>query len=275
MEKLAVIAAEGETVRVILEKLEEKKGDIFIVDLTGGRWLKEFSYPGDSFSPGEVGKIIKRLKKEGVKNVVFAGKVDKRAIYQRKKIDLGALKILLSVPDFSDDTLLRAVIDTLKKEGISVLGQKVILSDMIPSEGVLTKAKPSKDQWRDIAFGFQIAKEIGRLGIGQTVVVKARSIVAVEALEGTDSTILRGGELAGEGVVVVKIKRPQQSDLVDIPLVGLETLRTMEKVKAKVLAVEAKETIILDIERVKRMADEKKMVLVAVNESLLSPWLTS
>lgn len=273
--RLGVIGGEGDIVGIALKRLEERGERVFIVDVTGtGYVLEAFPhFTGASFSVGEVGRIIKRLKREHVERVVFLGKVDKRALYRRKKFDMRALRVLLSLRDFSDDALLKAAIRELEGEGISVVGQKSILPEMVPLPGILGRLKPSKGQWLDVAFGFKMAREIGRLGIGQTVVVKARSVVAVEAVEGTDTTIIRGGELAGEGITVVKVKRPGQSDLMDLPLIGLKTLEVMEKVGGKVLAVEAHETIILDIREVVKEADRRGIVLMAVDEEFLASWL--
>ncbi len=117
-------------------------------------------------------------------------------------------------------------------------------------EGVLTENVPSEDEWKDIAFGWKIAKEIGRLDIGQTVVVKDQAVMAIEAIEGTDSAIERGGKLSGAGAVVVKVSKPDQDMRFDVPVVGLDTLKTMIEVNARVLAVEAKKSILLDREEI-------------------------
>ena len=117
---------------------------------------------------------------------------------------------------------------------------------MLMPEGVLTKNKPSDDERKDIEFGWKIAKEIGRLDIGQTVVVKNRAVMAVEAIEGTDEAIKRGGKLAGKGAVVVKVSKPNQDMRFDVPAVGLQTLSAMQEVNARVLCVEAKKSLILN-----------------------------
>ena len=129
-------------------------------------------------------------------------------------------------------------------------------------EGVITKSGPSKDEWEDIVFGWTISKEIGRLDIGQTVVIKNRAVMAVEAIEGTDEAIKRGGRLAGEGAVVIKVSKPQQDMRFDVPVIGPDTLKAMVEVKARVLAVEAKKSILLNREMMIAQANKAHIAIV-------------
>ena len=139
------------------------------------------------------------------------------------------------------------------------------LDNIVASPGILTKRKPSKEERQDIEFGWQMAKEIGRLDIGQTVVVKDQAILAVEAIEGTDEAIRRGGLLCGQGAVVVKVCKPQQDLRFDLPAIGTQTIKTMEEVKASCLAVEAGKTIIIEREAVIHEADRAGIAIVAVH----------
>jgi hypothetical protein len=145
------------------------------------------------------------------------------------------------------------------------LESTVCLPQLISTEGVLSKRAPRQEEWEDINLGFQIAKEIGRLGIGQTVVVKKQVILAVEAVEGTDAAIQRAGALAKSGCVVVKVSKPQQDLRFDVPAVGVDTVRRLHEIDAAVLAVEAGKTILLEKQELLRQADEFGIAVVGVS----------
>lgn len=198
---------------------------------------------------GKIGEIIDTLKKQGVTEAVLAGKFPKTLLFQRKVIpDFRAAKLLLTIKDWGDDSIINAVSQEFEKDGIRFLPITEFCATLITPEGVLTKSAPTEKQWEDVRFGFRIAKEIGRLDIGQTVVVKDKAVMAVEAIEGTDEAIRRGGRLAEEGAVVVKVIRPNQDTRFDVPVIGLNTLKAMIEVNAKVLAVESGQSIFLQKE---------------------------
>ncbi len=270
MGRLGIIAGQGEIVDLAIETLSGRGEAPYVIDITGGDVLKRLpSVDGDAFGVGQVGGILKALKKAGVDRVLFLGKVDKRLLYRKKRIDFKALQFLLTLKDFKDDTILDAVIKELEREGIEVVGQKDVLREMVPGPGFLGGVPAGPGVMADVAFGFSMARRVGDLGIGQTVVVKERSVVAVEAVEGTDEAIRRGGQLAGPGVVVVKVKRPSQSSLLDVPTVGLRTLEVLKEVRARALAVEAGETLVLDLEAMDLEAREAGISLLAVNHAFL------
>ncbi len=207
-------------------------------------------------SIGKLGSIIDALKKAHIKEVLMAGKAPKELLYRSRIIpDLRAIKVLMSLPDRKDDTIMLAIVDELHKEGIRVLRITDFAGSLLVKNGVLTKKRPSKAQMEDIEFGFQIAKEIGRLDIGQTVVVKDRAVMAVEAIEGTDRAIKRGGKLAGEGAVVVKVSKPQQDLRFDVPVAGPDTIRAMKESGASVLCLEAEACLLVQKEKVIEEAD--------------------
>jgi UDP-2,3-diacylglucosamine hydrolase len=200
---------------------------------------------------GKFGKLIDGLKKSGIEEAVMAGKVSKTLLYKSKIIpDLRAVKLLLSLKDRKDDSILLAIADELSREGITLLDITGFSKELLMPAGVLTKSRPSEDEWKDIRFGWEIAKEIGRMDIGQTVVVKDRAVMAVEAIEGTDEAIRRGGALAGKGAVVVKVSKPNQDMRFDVPTVGLQTLLAMQEVKARVLCVEPQKSLVLNRDRI-------------------------
>lgn len=217
---------------------------------------------------GKIGGIIDFLKQSGAGEVVMAGKVPKGLLYSGGiRPDLRAAKMLFSLKDRSDDSIMLAITNELEKEGMRLLSMTDFCGGLLTPEGVLTKKAPSKGQWKDIEFGLRIVKEIGRLEIGQTVVVKDRAVMAVEAIEGTDETLLRGGRLAGGGGVAVKASRPAQDMRLDVPVVGLGTLEAMMEADIAVLALEAQKSVFLERDAFIKAADETGIKVVGVSGS--------
>ena len=163
-----------------------------------------------------------------------------------------------------------AIAAYLEKQGIQIIDSTTYLSDSLPAEGVLTKRKPTKKEWEDIAFGFRMAKEISALDIGQTVVVRERCVVAVESIDGTDETIRRGGHLAEKGAVVVKVARPKQDMRFDVPAIGLDTVRVAINSGISAIALEAKRTILFDESESLKLANQAKLSIVSVSEKNVS-----
>lgn len=216
---------------------------------------------------GRFGGLISLLKKLSITNAVMAGKVPKEILYKHKTSvipDMKAVKLLFSLKDRADDTIMRAVVHELEKNGIKLRNTTDFTKDLLAPSGVMTRKKPSKEELKDIAFGYEIAKEIGRQDIGQTVVVKDLAVMAVEAIEGTDEAIKRGGSLAKKDAVVVKVSKPKQDLRFDVPVVGTETLRSMKSASAKILAIEAEKCIIVEKEKFIREADREGIVVVGV-----------
>lgn len=215
------------------------------------------------FNAGKVGAVIKYFKKHRIKEALMAGKVPKTLLYRGGiKPDLRAMKMFLTVRDKNDDSIIGAISREFEGEGIRFLDMRDFCSGLLTPEGALTRKGPSRDEWKDIEFGFRMAKDIGRLGIGQTVVVKDLAVMAVEAVEGTDEAIRRGGGLADFGATVVKVSRPGQDMRFDLPVVGLETLEAMIEGGISVLAVEAGKSIFLDRDEFVRRAEEARISVV-------------
>jgi DUF1009 family protein len=215
---------------------------------------------------GQLGKIIAIFKEQGVHDVLMAGGIKKTRLFGGAMPDLRGMALLAKMLYKKDDAMLRAVAGELESEGITVRESTLYLDNLLAPAGTLTKRKPSKDELRDIEFGWQMAKEIGRLDIGQTIVVKDQAVLAVEAIEGTDETIRRGGGFCKEGAVVVKICKPHQDFRFDLPAVGMETLRTMKDVRASCLAIEAGKTIVFERDAVIKEADRAGITIVAMLE---------
>jgi hypothetical protein len=215
---------------------------------------------------GQLGKVISFFKKEGVGETVFLGTITKTQIFRDVLPDLKGISLWNKIDRKQDDAILRAIAEALETEGIKVLESTLYLRHLLFPTGVITKKKPNKKQRRDIEFGWQNARAIGRLDIGQCVVIRNCTVLAVEAIEGTDATILRGGALAKEDAVVVKVKKPGQDFRFDLPATGLTTIRSLQKVKGAVLAVEAGQSLLFDRELMVEEANKAGIVVVGVSE---------
>ncbi len=267
MNKIGLIAGNG-TFPIAIARAAREKGLQVIAVAHEGETQPELAQWVDGIfwiKVGQLGKLIKIFKEQDVRDVLMAGGIKKTHLFSGALPDMRAIALLARMIHKKDDSLLRAVADELQSEGITVRASTLYLDNILAPRGVLTRTKPSKDDLRDIDFGWQLAKEIGRLDIGQTVVVKGQAVLAVEAIEGTDEAIRRGGRLCGQGAVVVKVCKPQQDLRFDLPAVGIQTIRTMQEVKAACLAVEAGKTIIFDHDLVAAEADRAGITIVAID----------
>jgi UDP-2,3-diacylglucosamine hydrolase len=215
---------------------------------------------------GQLGKIIRFFHEQGVTEAVFCGTITKTRIFHDILPDFKGLTLWNKIDTKLDDGILRAVAGALEEEGITVLASTCHLEHLLFPKGVLSKKKPSQEQWADIRFGWKIAREIGKLDIGQCVIVRGGSVLAVEAIEGTDAAIRRGGELAGSGAVVVKLRKPGQDFRFDLPATGAKTVETLAAVKGAVLAVEAGQSLIFDREAMLAAADRAGIAVIGIEE---------
>ena len=217
---------------------------------------------------GQLGKIIKFFKENAVREAAFLGTITKTKIFTEAWPDLKGLSLWNKIDIKHDDSILRAIAQTLEDEGIRVVDSTLYLQELLFPSGVLTKKKPSPAQMADIRFGWGIGREIGRLDIGQCVVVRDSTVLAVEAIEGTDAAILRGGSLGRKKAVVVKVKKPGQDFRFDLPAIGPKTIASMIEVQAAVLAVEAGQALLFDRQEVLRLADKAGIVIVGCVEGV-------
>jgi len=211
---------------------------------------------------GQFGKALAALKQDGVGQAVMLGGIKKTNVFTTLRPDLRALAIFSRLKHWKDDAILRAVAGELEREGIEILDSTFGLQDILAEEGFLTSKKPSKNEVEDIQFGWETLETLGVLDIGQCVVVKNRVIVSVEAVEGTDEAISRGGMLGGKGAVVIKRTKPHQDLRFDLPAIGPQTIQTMVSVQASVLAIEAGRTVIIDREDVLSQANDAGISIV-------------
>jgi DUF1009 family protein len=235
--------------------------------------LAELAWRFHWCGPVRLGRMIRLFKREGVRQLVMAGKIHKNNLmYRPWRIlrllpDWRALRAWYLTPrsDNKDDTILRGVIAEFARDGLTFASALDLCPELLVNIGVLTRRRPSSAEAKDIQFGWDLARHMGGLDVGQSVAVKERAVLAVEAIEGTDSAILRAGELCRKGgFTVVKVAKPQQDRRFDVPTIGCTTIETMARARARVLAVEAGETILLDPEQTVALADRLGITIVAL-----------
>jgi UDP-2,3-diacylglucosamine hydrolase len=263
-EKIGLIAGSGEIPIYFARKASELGIKIISVgfseEIQNG--LTPFSLKSYSIGVGQAGKIIATFQKNDVKDLLIMGKVDKSIVFKLQKFDLKALKFFKNIVTHEDKVLLLGMINELKKEGLTVLSQKEFLSDIFPSKGNLTRRKPTNQELEDIEFGLPIARKLADMEIGQTLIVKNKTVVAVEALEGTDRAIQRGCELAQGKCVVIKVSRTNQDYRYDSPGIGPQTIRMLSE--GSVLALESERVMVVEQDKVLDLANEVNIVVTLV-----------
>jgi len=212
---------------------------------------------------GQLGKIIKILKKSGVRQAAFAGGIKRVKLFGGVKLDLRGLTLIARLKSVKDDVLLRGIAEELETSGISVFSPGVLLKESLISSGALTRRALTKQEVEDAIVGWEAAKAMGSLDIGQTVLTADGIIIAVEAVEGTDEAIKRGGKLAAGKAVVVKVCKPQQDLRLDLPTIGLKTINTLNEANVKAIVIESGKTIVLHPDEVVKLADKCGVAIYA------------
>ncbi len=224
--------------------------------------IEEFADSLTILQLGQLKKLINVFKKQGIKHILMAGQVTPGKLFKGLKPDLRAIKMLATLRERNADTIFKAIIGEFEKDGICCLPATTFMDDHLALEGVMGRIKPSKDVRSDIDLGRRIARQTSNLDIGQSVVVKNGTVLAVEAFEGTDRAILRGGELGRGEVVVVKLAKRGQDYRFDVPCIGMKTVESLKQANAKALAVEAGITLIIDKDQVIDALNREKIALV-------------
>jgi UDP-2,3-diacylglucosamine hydrolase len=215
-------------------------------------------------SLGQLGKLIKTFKAEGVNKAIMAGQVKHKQIFSGILPDLKMMQVLASLATRNTDSLIGAVARVLEDEGIHLIESTLFLEPLLPRPGVLTKRPPSEDEQKDLEYGYKLARELGRLDVGQTVVVADAACVAVEAMEGTDAVIQRAASLAnGRPLRVVKLAKPNQDLRFDVPVIGIPTVEVLRRAGATAMAIEAGKTLMIDRDELLREADAAGITIVA------------
>lgn len=268
MEKIGLIAGNRKFPFLLAAAARGKNFHITCVAIKGDADARLKNFVDDIYwlGLGELERLIAIFKAAGVSKVVMAGQVSPKRLFSREVRNSPQLKeILSSISDRRADSIFRAIAVKLENAGLELLDSTVFISEYIPKKGVLTRTQPDEAALADIKFGLGIAKAIAGLDIGQTVAVKDKAIVAVEALEGTDNLIRRAGLLSrASGVAIIKVSKPRQDLRFDIPVVGLGTLKCLVRAGAKCLAIEADKTLFIDRDEALRLADKKGIAIVAV-----------
>lgn len=267
VDKVGLIAGSGRFPLIFAQNAQESGVRVVAVAHRGetAEEIERFAEEVTWVHVGQIGKIIRTFRNADVRNAVMAGGIRKARLLSRFRPDPRGLALLARMKRRDDDYLLRGVAAELEREGIRVLESTLFLERIIPAEsGVLTRTGPSPEQWEDVRLGIPAAKTLGGLGIGQTLVLKAGVILAVEAVEGTDAAIRRGGGMVDGPVVVVKMSKPQQDLRFDVPAVGPGTIQVLKEAGGGVLAVERRRSILLDREKLLAAADEAGIAVVAV-----------
>lgn len=265
--KIGLISGEGEFPIILAQSLKKKNYEVVAICFSYKQKFKLQSLVSEVFkiSIGQLEKLIKIFKERGVKNLVFLGKIDKSYALKIGIPDFRTLSLWKRLKNREDNTILKGLVEELEKEGFTIRGPSEFLQEFLTPEKVFTKRSPTSEEWEDIQYGFKIAKIIGSLDIGQCVVVKDKMTVAVEAMEGTDASILRAGKLR-KNAVVIKVAKPMQDIRMDLPVAGLKTVEVLVKSKAKVLALEAEKTFFLQREEAIKLADKYEISIVGYKE---------
>jgi DUF1009 family protein len=263
-DKIGLIAGSGEVPLYFARKASQMGIKIVSVGFSDEiqNGLTPFSEKSYSIGVGQAGKILTTFKKNDVKDLLILGKVDKSIVFKLQKFDLKALKFLKNIVTHEDKVLLLGMIGELDKEGFTVLSQKEFLSEIFPPKGKLSSREPNSHELEDIEFGLPIARTFADMEIGQTIIVKNKTVVAVEALEGTDQAILRGCKLAQGKCVVIKVSRTNQDYRYDSPGIGPQTIRMLSK--GSVLALEAERVMVVEQEKVLDLANDLKIAVTCV-----------
>ena len=258
MERLGLLAGAGRLPVEFARAASQSGYEVYAVALLDETdpELADFAVDFQRISIAHIESVLNYLQSNEIHKVTMLGKVTKELLFNGKVLpDVKFMQLLLTLPDLKDDTIMMMFVRELEKIDCHTLDQTALIRQLMPPRGMIANREPTVEEHADMEFGFNIAKELGRLDIGQTVVVKNRAVMAVEAIEGTDECILRGGRLANGGAVVVKVSKPQQDNRFDVPTVGL---RTVEKM------IEAEKTLLVERDKVIALADEHNIAIVAI-----------
>jgi len=270
LSKTIGIIAGGGQFPLLFARAVKEMGQQVVAIAHVGETLPELESIADSchwVRLGQLGKIIKSLKNERVTETVLLGSITKTDVFKDVRPDLRGLTLWNKIDSRQDDAILRAVAGELERDGIRVVASTLYLEKLLFPKGILVGGRPRPEELEDVTFGWRIARAIGELDIGQCVVVRNRTVLAVEAIEGTDAAIRRGGTLAREKAVVVKVRKPGQDLRFDLPAIGAATIDSMAAVKARILAVETGQALLFDRDAVIAAAERAGIVIVGIEET--------
>ena len=266
--KLGLIAGNGRFPFLVLDAARAQGYDVTVIatkeeafkDLEGAARTAGVAFHWISI--GQLGTCIRLLKDAGASQAVMAGQVKHTKIFRDIVPDATFMKLLAKLPFQNTDGLIGAVAGALREHGIELIDSTSLLSPLLAKPGVMTERYPSEEERKDFEFGYPIADVIAGHDIGQTIAVKHRAVVAVEAMEGTDEVIGRAGHLAGDGVRIIKVAKPNQDMRFDVPVIGLATIQAMRVAGAKALSVDAGKTLMFEKDALLRSANEAGITII-------------
>ena len=270
--KFGLIAGNGKFPFLVVEGAKKQGASLAVVAIkeeTDER-IEEIAEKIIWVGIGQLGKMISFFKQEAVERAIMAGQVKHVQIFFGALPDLRMIRMLWNLPQRNTDALIGGVADEMRREGIELIDSTYFIQDKLAKEGVLTKRKPDETERGNVEYGLRIANEIARLDLGQTIVVRARACVAIEAMEGTDAVIKRAGELAKGKLTVVKVAKPKQDMRFDVPVVGTPTIEEMIKAGATCLCLTAQKTLIFDKEEMLGLANRHKISIIAVGDETIA-----
>lgn len=264
--KLGVIAGAGVLPVVLTQEAKRAGRQVLVISITkdADERLSSLTPEFYQIGVGQLKKIFDTLVRANVKEIAIIGRVSKDLLFRPMHLDTKIIKILSKLRNKSDSSIFEAIAAEIESMGIGLIDQRLYLGELLPQKGVITKRQLSRDQERDIEYGMDLARKVAELGIGQTVVVKDQIPLAIEAIEGTDEAIRRGGKLCKGGAVVAKAARADHDFRFDVPTIGPDTIDVLIESKAAVLAVESAKAFLLEPEKTIRKANKAKISLVIV-----------
>jgi len=267
MERIGLIAGNRKLPIIFSQAAKKRNYYIVAVAIKGdtSRKLKKFVDKIYWIGLSEFRRCLEIFKAEGITKVVMAGQITPWRLFNKEiDRDQELRSLLANIRDKKADTIFGMIAEKLKESGLELLNSTTFIEELLVKKGTLTEKEPGAEEWEDIYFGLDLAKAVANLDIGQTVAVKKKAIVAVEALEGTDNLIRRAGRIAREGITIVKVSKPKQDLRFDIPVVGLNTVKNLIRVGARCLAIEAEKTLFIDKEQSIKLADQRGISIVAI-----------
>ena len=268
MARIGIIAGNGKFPFLALQGARSLGHDVTVVAVKEEAFpeleqaARDASASFHAVSLGHLGKCIKILRQEGVSQAVMAGQVKHAKIFSGIVPDFTLLSVLTKLKARNTDALISAVAEVMRNHGIELLNSTAFLQPLLAGEGTLTRRAPSEEEMQDFAFGYGMADTIAGLDIGQTIAVKAKAVVAVEAMEGTDEVIARAGRVAGPGVRIVKVAKPKQDMRFDVPVIGMATIEAMKQAGATAMSIDAGRTLVIDGPQVFEAANTAGIAIV-------------
>ena len=271
MESIGIIAGKGQFPALVAREAKEQ-GLRVVVCGFHGHTDSALAAQSDEFIMlhlGQLNKLLSFFRQHGVSRLTFAGAISKPKALDLRP-DFRAAKLLFKLRSKGDDVLLRTVMEELASEGLTLVQAAELVPGLRGGDGVQTRRQPTNDEWEDLRYGWPIARAIGRMDIGQCIVVKRGMVVAVEGLEGTDETLRRGGELGGKECVAIKVVKPGQDERIDLPAIGVDTVKTLVEGGYSCLAYHAGKTLFFDSEQALELADANNLSIVGLSEGFVA-----